>query len=51
MMKLLPTAVYDWVHPKNFILDKYSNDSSIGYFLEVDFDYCDELDDLHNDYP
>ena len=51
MMKLLPTVVYDWVDPKNFSLDKYSNDSSIGYFLEDDFDYPDEFDDLHNDYP
>ena len=49
MMKLLPTAVCDWVDPKHFSLDKYSNDSSIGYFLEVDFDYPDEFDDLHND--
>ena len=25
--------------------------SPIGYFLEVDLEYADELHDLHNDYP
>ena len=25
--------------------------SSIGYFLEVDLEYLDELHELHNDYP
>ena len=25
--------------------------SAIGYFLEVDLQYCDELHELHNDYP
>ena len=25
--------------------------SSIGYLLEVDFEYPDELHELHNDYP
>ena len=23
----------------------------MGYFLEVDFEYPDELHELHNDYP
>ena len=25
--------------------------SPIGYFLEVDLEYSDELHELHNDYP
>ena len=35
---------------ENFNLDSYSNDSPIGCFLDVDFDYLDESHDLHNDY-
>ena len=28
-----------------------SEESPIGYFLEVDLEYPDELHELHNDYP
>ena len=28
-----------------------SEKSQIGYFLEVDLEYPDELHELHNDYP
>ena len=28
-----------------------SEKSPIGYFLEVDLEYPDELHELHNDYP
>ena len=28
-----------------------SEKSPIGYFLEVDLEYPDELDELHNDFP
>ena len=31
----------------NFI----SENSSIGYILEVDFEYRSKLHELHNDYP
>ena len=31
-------------------MDSISENRSIGYFLEVDFEYPDELHDLHNDY-
>ena len=50
-MQLLPTKLLDWINPKDFNLDNYSNDNSIGFFLEVDLDSLDELHDLHNDYP
>ena len=50
MMQLLPTEILDWVNPKDFNLDNYSNSSPIGCFLENDLDYPDELHDFH-DYP
>ena len=28
-----------------------SENNSIGYFLEVDLEYSNELHELHNDYP
>ena len=50
LMQLFPTEILDWVNPKDFNVDNYSNDSPVGYFLEVDLDYPDELHDLRNDY-
>ena len=50
MMQLLPTEMLDWVNPKDLNLHNYSNDSQIGYFLEVDLNYSKELHDLDNDY-
>ena len=48
----LPYSEFEWL--KN--VDKLdvmsiSEKSSIGYFLEVDLKYPDELHELHNDYP
>ena len=34
-----------------FDINSISEKSSIGYFLEVDLEYLDELNELHNDYP
>ena len=33
MMKLLTTKILDWLNPKYFNLDNYSNDSPIGCFF------------------
>ena len=37
--QVLQTETLDWVNPKDFNLDNYSNDSPRGCFLEVDIDY------------
>ena len=50
MMQLLSIAWFDWVDPKYFSLDNYSNYIPRACFLEVHLDYADELNDLHNDY-
>ena len=34
-----------------FDVNSISEKSPIGYFLEVDLKYPDELQELHNDYP
>ena len=34
-----------------FDVNSISEKSEIGYFLEVDLEYPDELHELHNDYP
>ena len=46
-----PIEIIDWVNLNNFNLYNYSNDSTIGCFLEVDLDYPNEQHDLHDDYP
>lgn len=48
MMQLLSTEIFDWINPKEFILDNYSKDSLICFFSDFD---PDKLHDLHNDYP
>ena len=52
MSKYLPYGGFKWL--KN--IDKFDiiliNDKSpIGYFLEVDLEYLDELHELHNGFP
>ena len=40
----------NWTNQKDFNLNNYFNDSSMGCFLEVDLDYPYKLHDLHNKY-
>ena len=52
MSEYLPYGRFKWL--KN--IDKFdvmsiSDKSLIGYFLEVDLEYSDELHELHNDFP
>ena len=49
-MQLLLVEVPDWVNAEDLKLENYSNNSSIGCFVEVNLDYSDELHDLYNDY-
>ena len=51
MTHFLSTEMLDWVNPKDFNLNSYSNDIPIGFFLEIYLYYSDELHDLHNDFP
>ena len=51
MSKFLPTSGFIWIDPKEFHLNKYTNNSSKGCVLEVDLEYPKELRELHNDYP
>ena len=54
MNQLLPYGGFDWLNKQEINeldLDSICENSSIGYFLEVDLEYPSELLDYHNDYP
>ena len=54
MSQYLPTGGFKWLTEKQIDkldLAKYNESSDKGLILEVDLEYCDELHDLHNDYP
>ena len=54
MSKYLPYNGFKWLKQNEidkFDVNSTSENSSIGYILEVDLEYPDELHDLHNNYP
>ena len=50
MPKFLLTSGFKWIDPKEFDLNKYTNNSSKGCVLEIDLEYLKELHELHSDY-
>ena len=54
MIQPLPVSDFKVLTKKEinrFDLDSISENSEIGYILECDLAYLEELHDLHNDYP
>ena len=52
MSEYLPYREFKWLeNVDEFDLMSVSEKSPIGYFLEADLEYPDELYELHNDYP
>ena len=54
MMQPMPISDFKFLAEKEinkFDLNSISENSLIGYILEVDLEYPDKLHDLHNDYP
>ena len=54
MSQYLPYTGFKWLSEKEinrFCLNSISENSSVGYILEVDIEYPSELHDVHNDYP
>ena len=52
MSRYLPCGRFKWLkNADNFDVNSISEKSPIGYILEVDLEYPDELHVLHNDYP
>ena len=52
LIEYLPYGWFKWLkNVDGFDMNSISKKNTIGYFLEVDFEYPDELHELHNDYP
>ena len=52
MSEYLPYEKFGWLENIDELdLMSINEKSEIGYFLEVDLEYPDELHELHNDYP
>ena len=54
MSQCLSYSKFEWLNKKEisrFCLNSISENSFVGYILEVDVEYPDELHNLHNDYP
>ena len=50
MSRYLPYGRFKWFrNADNFDVNSINGKSPIGYILEVDLEYADELDVLHND--
>ena len=50
MSKFFPKSGFKWIDPKEFDLNKYTNNSSKRCLLEIDLEYPKELHKLHNAY-
>ena len=51
MSEKMPYKDFKWVEDVQAIpLEEMLSDGDLGYVLEVDLEYPDELHDLHNDY-
>ena len=54
MSQYLPTGGFKWLKQNkidNLDLKKYDKENKKGIILEVDLEYPEKLQDLHNDYP
>ena len=52
MSEYLPYGEFEWLeNVDEFDVNSINEKSEIGYFIEVDLEYPDELHELHNDYP
>ena len=52
MSEYLPYREFEWLeNVEKFDVMPINEKKEIGYFLEVDLNYPDELHDVHNDYP
>ena len=54
MSRCLAYGGFKWLNQKEFggpDVNSIGENSPIGYILEVDLEYPDELYELHNDYP
>lgn len=54
MMQHLPRNGFQWVENRQFTVEEIldmADDSSVGYYFEVDLKYPQNLHNLHNDYP
>ena len=54
MLQKLPLINFEWIEDtsqfnEDFIKN-YNKESNEGYFLEVDVQYLEKFQDLHNDY-
>ena len=52
LSEYLPYERFEWLkNVDEFNVMTINGKSDIGYFLEVDLEYPEELNELHNDYP